>query len=133
MDDMLVLHIEDDPDIRVIVEIALCLDRGMRIQSAPDGAAALDMIASDPGFAPDLFLSDYLLPDMTGDAFADRLRDIPRVAATPLVFLTALAAPADRERLIAGGAAGVVTKPFDPLTLPSELRHMLQAHAARSG
>lgn len=133
MDEMLVLHVEDDPDIRLIVEIALCLDRHIRIRSVGDGAAALDMFTADAAFAPDLVLSDYLLPDMTGEIFAGRLRNIPRLAATPLVFLTALAGQADRDRLMAAGAAGVVTKPFDPLTLPSDLRQMLQAYAAPSG
>lgn len=131
METITVLHIEDDPDIRVIVEIALSLDPGILVHSVADGAAALAMIAANAAFTPDLLLSDYLLPDMDGTALADRLKAIARVAATPLVFLTALAGQADQDRLRAAGAAGVVTKPFDPIGLSAELRRILQAHGER--
>jgi CheY-like chemotaxis protein len=44
----------------------------------------------------------------------------------PVIFLTAKAAAADRERLRAIGAAGVIAKPFDPMTLPGELERILE-------
>jgi CheY-like chemotaxis protein len=43
----------------------------------------------------------------------------------PVVFLTAKVGDAERERLLSLGAVGVIAKPFDPMTLPGELRLIL--------
>jgi CheY-like chemotaxis protein len=74
----------------------------------------------------DVVLLDVMMPGLDGPATLRRLRDGPLAAAVPVIFLTAKAAAADRERLCAIGAAGVIAKPFDPMALPGELERILE-------
>ena len=65
------------------------------------------------------------MPGMDGPATLRGLRAAGLPTETPIVFLTAKAQSADRLRLASTGAAGVISKPFDPLILPEELRKIL--------
>ncbi len=66
-----------------------------------------------------------MMPGMDGPATLAGLRAGGLGMDVPVVFLTAKTQSADRERLSALGAAGVIAKPFDPLTLPDELELLL--------
>ena len=80
--------------------------------------AALDLA---PRFAPDLILVDVMMPGMDGLATLKALREDPRTAETPVVFMTAKVMPRERERYLTLGAVAVIAKPFDPSTLADEL------------
>jgi CheY-like chemotaxis protein len=60
-----------------------------------------------------------MVPDVDGPATLERLR--PLIGSAPVVFLTAKTQQADLDRLKRLGAAGVIAKPFDPMTLPGEI------------
>jgi CheY-like chemotaxis protein len=68
---------------------------------------------------------------MDGYAVARALRQLPALAATPMVAVTSYAMPGDREKAIASGCSGYVEKPIDPDTLVDTLRDMGLPDATR--
>lgn len=75
------------------------------------GAAAMEAIQKNPY---DLVLTDILMPQVDGYQLARRLKSDPRLSKTPLVAVTALAMPGDRERIAAAGFDGYISKPIEP-------------------
>jgi len=70
---------------------------------------------------PDLILMDIQLPGEDGLSFTRRLRSEPATARIPIVALTALAMSGDRERTIAAGCDGYISKPIDTRTFAREI------------
>jgi CheY-like chemotaxis protein len=117
-----VLVVDDDPDIRRIVELSLARVGGLEVVAATSGAEALEVAARE---RPDVVLLDLSMPEMDGrDALAS-LRTAPETASIPVVFFTAAGGGAEAAALIALGARGVIEKPFDPMKLASQLRRVL--------
>jgi len=114
-----VLLVEDEPDIRTIVKAALEMVGGLKVRACESGAEALAAVAES---RPQLVLLDVMMPDMDGPGVLSRLRGNPDTAAIPVVFLTAKATPSEIQRLRALGAADVLTKPFDPMTLHEKVK-----------
>ena len=108
----LVAVVEDNADNRLLVE-ALLADRYDVIEFA-DGAAAL---AGLPARKPALILLDFSLPGMDGEEVLRRLRTDPDLGRIPVIVLTAHAMTGDRERFLAMGFDGYVTKPIVDETL----------------
>lgn len=124
MSGLRILHVDDEPDIREIVELSLGLDPAFDVRSCASGA---DAIATAADWLPDLILCDVVMPIMDGPATLARLRACPRTADTPVVFMTARAQRQELEHFKSIGATGVIVKPFDPLTLPDAVRRHLRA------
>jgi CheY-like chemotaxis protein len=117
-----VLIVDDEPDIRRIAKLGLSRVGGMEVVEAANGAEALVRAKEDK---PDAVLLDVMMPGLDGPSTLARLREDPATSGIPVVFLTAKAIVAELERLKVLGAAGVLTKPFDPMTLARELRALL--------
>jgi len=117
-----VLHVDDDPDIREVVEFSLGLDPDLVVQSCASGEEALS-IAGD--WKPDVVLLDMMMPVMDGAATLARLRENPRTADIRVVFMTARAQSRELDLFRSLGAVGVIAKPFDPMTLATTLRSFL--------
>jgi CheY-like chemotaxis protein len=117
------LLVDDDDDIRTIATISLERVGGWTVVAASSGARALELAAGEEPF--DAVLLDVMMPDMDGPATLERLRGGPLGPTVPIVFLTAKLQPADQERLNRLGAAGVLAKPFDPMSLPKDLERVL--------
>jgi CheY-like chemotaxis protein len=83
-------------------------------------------------WSPDLILLDVMMPVMDGPTTLARLRDNPRTADIPVVFMTARAQSSEIEKFIALGAQGVLSKPFDPMKLAASVRSKFQAAALGS-
>ena len=77
-----------------------------------------------PQSQPDLILLDARLPEMTGSDILKALREIDGFADTPVIFVTASVMREDVERYLSEGAADVIWKPFDPMTLPDKIREI---------
>ena len=88
--------------------------------------SAEDALVSIKARRPDLILLDVQLPGMDGLTFASSLRSVPEAAGVPVVALTSHAMRGDRERAIAAGCVGYLTKPIDTRTLGDELRAHLR-------
>ncbi|MCZ8129939.1 MAG: response regulator [Steroidobacteraceae bacterium] len=114
-----VLYVDDEPDIREIVALALGLDGSLSIRTCESGAAALEAAMQR---LPDLVLLDVMMPDLDGPATLARFRAEPTLASVPIVFVTAKTMPSELQRFGALGAAGVISKPFDPMRLLEQVR-----------
>jgi CheY-like chemotaxis protein len=118
------LHVEDEPDIREVVEISLSLDPGITLMSCASGADALLTVAK---WKPDVILLDVMMPGMDGPQTLTHLRENKGTANIPVVFMTARAQNREVEHFLSLGAVGVIPKPFDPMTLATALRAYLPA------
>jgi CheY-like chemotaxis protein len=119
---MKILVIDDEDDIRRISRLALGRVGGMEVV---DAASGMDGIARAVADVPDAILLDVMMPEHDGPETLALLRADPRTAGIPVIFLTAKAMAAEVERLRALGAAGVLTKPFDPMSLAASVRSIL--------
>jgi two-component system, OmpR family, response regulator len=117
-----ILYIDDEPDIRELVEISLGLDDRHDVRTCGSGAEALEVA---PVWQPDLILIDVMMPQMDGPATLAKLRENPATASIPAVFMTARTQKYEVERFLALGAAGVIAKPFDPMSLAETVRQYL--------
>jgi CheY-like chemotaxis protein/HPt (histidine-containing phosphotransfer) domain-containing protein len=122
-----VLHVDDEPDIREIVQLSLGLDPDLAVKSCGSGGDALTEAAD---WAPDLILLDVMMPVMDGPTTLSRLRQSPRTAEIPVVFMTARAQPRELEHFVSLGAEGVISNPFDPMTLAAAVRNYVGGLAA---
>lgn len=121
---MSVLLVEDDPDIRAIAALGLGFDNKLDLAEADRGSIAMDYLRTAP--APDLILIDNSLPDMEGIELARMIREQHPSLHECLAFFTASVRDQDVERFLEAGARGVIRKPFDPLTLSSDVRRLLR-------
>jgi two-component system, OmpR family, response regulator len=121
---MKVLVIDDEDDIRHVARLALGRVGGMDVADTARSEDAVDLAARE---RPDVILLDVMMPGRDGPATLAALRADERTAAIPVVFLTAKAMPSEVQRLKTLGAAGVLTKPFDPMTLAAALRATLRS------
>ena len=117
-----ILAVEDDPDIRTVIKLALELDADISAVVAGSGSEALQRL--DEGPPPDLVLIDDQLPDTDGVTLIAALREAGH-GELRYAFLTASTRDADRSRFVATGVVGVLAKPFDPLILAQEIRALL--------
>ena len=113
-----VLVADDEPDLLEIARIALETLGGYEVVTCQSGSELLRLL---PEFEPDLVVVDVLMPDMGGIEVFNALRREPRYENLPVVFLTGLVLERDLDELRASGAADIITKPFDPMTLADRI------------
>ncbi|MBK1873228.1 response regulator [Marinobacter sp. 1-3A] len=114
-----ILMVEDEPDIRTIAELALEAIGGYELTACESGQQALAQIAE---CRPQLIVLDVMMPGMDGPETLKAIRSLPDYAETPAVFITAKVQSDEIQSYLALGAAGVIPKPFDPLTLADQIR-----------
>lgn len=114
-----ILHVEDEPDIREVVQVSLGLDPDFVTRSCGSGQEALSVAEAWP---PDIILLDVMMPAMDGPTTLAHLRDNKVTAQIPVVFMTARAQSRELEVFRSLGAVGVIRKPFDPMTLAALVR-----------
>lgn len=115
---MRLLAADDEADVRLLLELALAMQPDIVLTIVSSGRDAVDR-AVDGQY--DLIVLDGMMPDLDGAATCRLLKKDPRTAKIPVVFLTALTSESARAELRAAGAAGFITKPFDPFTIAAEL------------
>src|SRR5690348_6526372 len=107
-----IMYVDDEPDIRAIVEMALQALGGFTVTLCQSGLEALEKA---PQVRPDLILLDVMMPGMDGPQTLEALHRVPELAAVPVIFMTAKVQPAEIARFREIGAVDVIAKPFDPL------------------
>ncbi len=122
-----ILHVEDDLDIQEIAKLSLETIGGFEILQCESGKQALEEVKA---FKPDLFLFDVQMPEMSGDTLYKAIKLMPGLESIPAIFMTARAQTQDIVALKELGALDVVTKPFDPMTLPDQIRAILARNTA---
>jgi CheY-like chemotaxis protein/HPt (histidine-containing phosphotransfer) domain-containing protein len=118
-----IMHVDDEPDIREVVEISLGLDPDLATRSCSSGEEAI-VAAID--WQPDIILCDVMMPVMDGPATLMRLRENALTAGIPVIFMTARAQTRELDGFRSLGALGVIPKPFDPMTLAASVRSYVQ-------
>ncbi|MBT3352119.1 MAG: response regulator [Nitrospinaceae bacterium] len=117
-----ILMIDDEDDIRTVAQMSLQTVGGFQVVLAANGEEGLEICKKEK---PDLILLDVMMPGLDGPGTLKRLKENPESAHIPVVFLTAKAQQMELNELKTMGAAGVLTKPFDPMKLPDLLREYL--------
>jgi DNA-binding response OmpR family regulator len=121
-----VLVVDDDPDVRRLVEMKLRLD-GVETLTASNGAEALVLLEAK---RVDVVILDIMMPEMDGIETCRRIREIPRLAGLPVLMLTARAQLADIERGFEVGATDYMVKPFSPRELADRVASLLAQEGA---
>lgn len=116
-----ILIIEDNPANIELMSFLLGA-YGHTPLSAPDGARGVAAARSE---RPDLIACDVNLPGMDGFAVLAALKADPAMAATPVLAVTALAMAGDREKVLAAGFDGYISKPIEPESFVAELEAFL--------
>ena len=110
-----VLIVDDHPDIRALIRVALDRDGAYELREAPDGDAAW-VAAQD--WRPDVLLLDVMMPGrLDGLAVCQKVRQSPALNHTKVVILSARTGPGDVERGWQAGAHEYLVKPFSPRAL----------------
>jgi len=114
-----VLVVDDEPMLRNLLSRLLRME-GYDVLEAADGAAALDVVASE---APDLVLLDVMMPVRDG---IDVLGDVRKISEVPVILVSALSGEADRVLGLKAGADDYVVKPFSAAELSARIESVLR-------
>ena len=119
---MRLLCADDEADIRTILALALGLDPSIEAEVVSSGTEMLRQ-AAHGGW--DGFLLDGMMPGLDGFEVCERLKANPATSGVPVIFLTAKTQREELARALAAGAVACLVKPFDPMTLASDVRAAL--------
>ena len=117
-----VMLVDDDDDIREIGTMALSEVGQWQVVEAASGSEALTACERE---TPDVVLLDVMMPEMDGPTTFHSLRKLKSGKEVPIIFMTAKVQKHEVEGYLKLGAQGVIRKPFDPLTLPDEVRQIV--------
>ncbi len=98
------------------------LSRSYTLDIADDGAVGLELAQAHP---PDLILMDINLPGLNGYELATKFKALPNLSSVPIIAITANTMIGDRERALAAGCDGYISKPIDPRALPQQVAEYL--------
>jgi len=118
-----ILIVEDSALNRKLVQ-AVLEPYNYHLLIAVDGEEAIEVATRE---RPDFILMDLQLPKVSGYDATQRLKSQPETADIPIVALTAHAMAEERERALAAGCDGYITKPIDTRTFPGQVRQYLDA------
>jgi len=121
-----ILVVEDEPDIRKLVQYNLAQER-FKVLEAEDGEQALKILQREK---PNLIILDLMLPGLSGLELCKLLRERPQTAQLPILMLTAKAGEADKVLGLEIGADDYLTKPFSPREMIARVRAILRRSEA---
>lgn len=117
-----ILIIDDEDDIREVAALSLEATAGWEIVAANSGASGMEMAVEQK---PDAILMDVMMPGMDGPTTFRQMQQNPVIANIPVLLLTAKVQGVDQRRFADLGVAGVLFKPFDPMTLAQQISQAL--------
>jgi two-component system, OmpR family, alkaline phosphatase synthesis response regulator PhoP len=117
-----VLLVDDEDDIREVAAMSLETVAGWSVIAASSGREGLKLAAEQK---PDVILLDVMMPDMDGPSTFKNLQSGDETKMIPVIFLTAKAQMREQRGFRELGAQGVISKPFDPLTLADQVSEIL--------
>ena len=113
-----ILIIDDEDDIREVAALSLESVAGWDVLTASSGAEGIAVAKEQK---PDAILMDVMMPGMDGPTTFKEMQKTAEIAHIPVVLLTAKVQGVDQRRFAGLGVAGVLFKPFDPLTLAEQM------------
>jgi CheY-like chemotaxis protein len=117
-----ILFIDDEDDIKTLAQFCLESEAGWLMIGASGGIEGVAIAESEQ---PDAILLDAMMPEIDGLQTLEKLLLNPKTKHIPTIFITAKAQASDRRRFYSAGAKGVINKPFDSLTLASQISGFL--------
>jgi CheY-like chemotaxis protein len=117
-----ILVVDDEEDIRAVAALSLETIAGWTVHTATSGAEGIQRAIE---MKPDAILLDVMMPEMDGPTTFQRLQQNPQTRDIPVLLLTAKVQGADQRRFANLGVAAVLSKPFDPLTLGTQIASAL--------
>lgn len=117
-----VLIVDDEEHIRDVLQVSLEEFAGWLTIAATSGTEGIQLARTE---LPDAIIMDISMPDMDGFALYEHLQSDSATQTIPLIVLTAKVLPSDRHRFAKLKVAGVITKPFDPMTIWREIAEIL--------
>ena len=117
-----ILIIDDETDIREVAQMSLETISGWQVITAESGDEGVTKAKQEK---PDAILLDAMMPNMDGPATFQELLADPSTRQIPVIMFTAKVQQADRKRFADMGVKEIITKPFDPMKLGSQIAAIL--------
>lgn len=128
MKNLKILYAEDEADVQTIVEISVWSTSKHEIKTCSNGKLLLECVEE---YNPDLILLDIMMPEMDGPTTFKNLQSNPKTKDIPVVFMTAKAQSHEIEMFKQTGVVGIITKPFEPLTLCKDIEKIWDRHLSQ--
>ncbi|MBD2501463.1 response regulator [Anabaena azotica] len=116
------LIVDDEARIRELVQACLEDLGGWDTVAAASGTECLTIAQTQP---VDAILLDVSMPNMDGFAVYEQLQANSTTKSIPVILLTAKVLPSDRAHFAQMGIAGMIAKPFEPVTISQEVADIL--------
>jgi len=117
-----ILIIDDEQAIQAVASLSLKMEANWQVLTANSGAEGLATATQEQ---PDAILLDVMMPNMDGIETFQQLQQTPLTCNIPVILLTAKAQAAEQQQFQNLGVAGVITKPFNSLTLARQIAQLL--------
>lgn len=117
-----ILVIDDETNLCTVIQACLESLGGWETLTALSGREGLAIVQTQQF---DAILLDVMMPDMDGIMLFQELQKNPATQAIPVILLTAKVQSTDLAQFAKLGVAGVIAKPFDPLTLVEQVASTL--------
>ncbi len=117
-----ILIIDDEEDIRTVTALTLETVADWEVMVATNGKEGIERAKQEN---PDAILLDVMMPEMDGPTTFRNLQATEETRHIPVLLLTAKVQAVDQQRFADLGVAGVLFKPFDPLTLADQIANVV--------
>jgi len=122
MNQQTIVVADDESHILNVVSLKL-RNAGYRVLTASDGAEALDLVVNEK---PDLLITDFHMPVMSGIELCRAVRSNPAVAGTKAIMLSARGYNLEQADMEASGVLRMLSKPFSPRQLLQSVQEVLE-------
>jgi CheY-like chemotaxis protein len=113
-----ILVIDDENDVREVTQLSLEILGGWTVLTARSGKEGIDTAIAEQ---PEAILLDVMMPEMDGPTTLQQLQANTTTRHIPVIFLTGKVQATDQRRFAELGATAFIAKPFDPITLVSQV------------
>ena len=117
-----ILLIDDEETIQEVVQVGIEIEAGWQVAIASSGQEGITLAQNQQ---PDAILLDVMMPDMDGIATLSQLKANIKTRTIPVIFLTAKTQAAEEDQFQSLGVVDVITKPFNSMTLASQIAKIL--------
>lgn len=118
-----ILLIDDEETIQEVVQVGISIEAGWQVEIASSGLEGINLAQNQQ---PDAILLDVMMPDMDGIDTLSQLKSNEKTNAIPVIFLTAKAQAEEKTQFQSLGVVDVITKPFNSMTLASQIAKILE-------
>ena len=122
MSNKLILLIDDEETIQEVVQVGIEIEAGWEVAIASSGWEGIELAQTQQ---PDAILLDVMMPDMDGISTLSNLKANQKTSNIPTIFLTAKTQSTEKDYLQSLGVVDVITKPFNSMTLASQIAKIL--------